>query len=75
MTPAELAGYAVCVLVMLVTGAALWHIVRVRPLERERDRQNGEVGRPRARVAALAGEQLHVRRWNPVGRGTPTIRP
>jgi hypothetical protein len=75
MTSVELAGYAVCALVALVVGAALWHIVKVRPLERERNRQNGEVGRLRARVAALAGEQLHVRRWNPVGRGTPTIRP
>jgi type II secretory pathway component PulM len=75
MTPAELAGYAVCALVALVVGAALWHVVKVRPLERERERQNDEVGRLRGQVAALAGEQLRVRRWNPVGRGTPTIRP
>jgi hypothetical protein len=66
-------GYLICALVMLVIGAALWHIIRVRPLEREREKQNGEVGRLRGQVAALAGEQLRIRGWN--RQETPTIRP
>lgn len=59
MTP--LLGYLICGIVFAVVGAALWHIIRIRPLERESARVRGELATLRQRHAAVAAEQLRVR--------------
>lgn len=59
MTP--LLGYLICGIVFAVVGAALWHLIRVRPLERESARVWGELSTLRERHAAVAAEQLRLR--------------
>lgn len=56
-----LLGYIICGAVFAVVGAALWHIIRVHPLERESARVRGELAVLRERHAAVAAEQLRVR--------------
>jgi hypothetical protein len=54
-------GYLVCSIVFAVVGAALWHLIRARPLELESARVRGELAVLRERHAAVAAEQLRVR--------------
>jgi hypothetical protein len=60
MTP--LLGYLICASVFLVVGAALYHVIHVRPMreahERERHRLEG-------RLVAMAAEQLRMRARSP----------
>lgn len=70
-----LAALGMVLAVAIAVGIIAWTCV-VRP---ERRRHAVELERARREraddVARVAAGQLGLRVWNPVGRGTPTVRP
>jgi hypothetical protein len=68
-------GYLICAVVFLVVGAALYHVLRVRPMREAHERAMREAERRHAdRLSAVAGEQMMLREWGPLSQRTPTIR-
>jgi hypothetical protein len=73
MTP--LLGYLICGTVFAAVAVALYHIIRVRPMQEAHAQAMRDAERRHAdRLSAVAGEQMMLREWGPLTQRTPTIR-